>query len=379
MKKQLLPLLLLLAAVPMLFTACQKEDALLPLQQQDAAALARVNATPNALLAGNYADGFFVANEGWFGHGTGDIHFYSYAGDSLSLNVYHKENPTGTLGSATSTLQYATIFNGKMYIVIKVGGPMVVVDANTMVETARITTLPANDGHAFIGLDASRGLLSAKDGVYPVTLSPLSIGAKISGTSGYTGDMIKAGNYVFLLSQTNGVVAINSSTYAVVKSFGSANLAFAAGKDGNVYYTTSDSLIRINPATLARTGVVKLPFTTPSPWGAWRHASIASSTVDSAIYIVRNNNFAGGTQLYRYIFNTPSSITTPFITLPTGQFFYGAGVGYNSAKNELVLTTINGSITGDVNRILIYNASTAVLKKTLTYNGWYFPAMPVFH
>ncbi|KAA2239970.1 DUF5074 domain-containing protein [Chitinophaga agrisoli] len=379
MKKQLLPLLLLLAAVPMLFTACQKEDALLPLQQQDAASLARVNATPNALLAGNYADGFFVANEGWFGHGTGDVHFYSYAGDSLSLNVYHKENPTGTLGTATSTLQYATIFNGKMYIVIKVGGPMVVVDANTMVETGRISSLPANDGHAFVGIDASHGFLSAKDGVYPVTLSPLSIGTKISGISGYTGDMIKAGSYVFALSQTDGVVAINTSNNTVAQKFGIANLAFAAGKDGNVYYTTSDSLIRINPVTLARTRIVKLPFTTPSPWGAWRHAAIASSTVDSAIYIVRNNNFAGGTQLYRYIFNTPSSITTPFITLPNGQFFYGAGVGYNKDKNELALTTINGSITGDVNRILIYNASTAVLKKTLTYNGWYFPAMPVFH
>ena len=97
------------------------------------------------------------------------------------------------------------------------------------------------------------------------------------------------------------------------------------------------------------------------------------------MYIVRNNGFAGGTQLYRYVIGNAASLTTPFITLPSGQFFYGAGAAYNKDKNELVLTTINGAFTGDTNRILIYDASTAVLKKTLTYTGWYFPAMPVFH
>jgi len=375
MKKQLLPLLLF-GTLTVFFAACQKEDALQPLQKE-AAELGKVNAQQSALLA-NYANGFFIANEGWFGHGTGDLHFYSYSGDSLDLNVYHQQNPTGTLGTATNTLQYATIFNGKMYIVIKAGGPMVVTDANTMVESGRVAALPQNDGHAFIGIDATHGLLSAKDGVYPVTLPSLAIGTKISAVAGYTGDMLKAGSYVFVLSQTDGIVAINSSTYAWVKNFGAANLAFALGKDGAVYATNADSLIRIDPATLGRTAL-KLPFSVPSPWGAWRHAAITSSTQESTVYIVRNNGFAGGTQLYRYVIGNAASLTTPFITLPSGQFFYGAGAAYNKDKNELVLTTINGAFTGDTNRILIYDASTAVLKKTLTYTGWYFPAMPVFH
>lgn len=246
-----------------------------------------------------------------------------------------------------------------------------------MVETGRITTLPGNDGHAFLGVDATHGLLSASDGVYPITLPSLAVGTKVSGVAGYTGDMLKIGSYVFVLSQTDGIVVLNSSTYAVVKKFGAANLAFAAGKDGAVYATNADSLIRINPATLTRTAV-KLGFTVPSPWGAWRHAGISASTQDSVIYIVRNVGFTGGTQLYRYVIGNAASLTTPFITLPSGQYFYGAGAAYNKEKNELVVTTINGSMTGSINRVLIYDATTTTLKKTLTYNGWFFPAMPVF-
>lgn len=375
MKKQLLSFL---SAALMLFVAsCQKDDALQPLERQRTNEAGTGGVTAS-LIAGKYGNGFFIANEGWFGHGTGDLHFYSYSGDSLVPNIYHAENPTGALGGPSNTLQYATIFNGKMYIVIKAGGPLVVTDAGSLVETGRITTLPGNDGHAFIGVDATHGLLSASDGVYPITLPSLAVGTKVTGVAGYTGDMLKAGSYIFVLSQTDGIVALNSSTYAIVKKFGAANLAFAAGKDGGVYATNSDSLIRIDPATLVRTAV-KLPFTVPSPWGAWRHAAITASTTENAVYVVRNNGFAGGTQLYRYIIGNTASLSTPFITLPSGQYFYGAGAAYNKDKNELVITTLNGSFTGDVNRVLIYDATTTTLKKTLTYNGWYFPAMPVFH
>lgn len=375
MKKQLLSSLLV--AFALLVASCKKEDALQSSQLQKLDANNKTGVT-TSLITGKYANGFFIANEGWFGHGTGDLHFYSYSGDSLVQDVYHLENPTGALGGPSNTLQFATFFNNKLYIVVKAGGPLVVTDGGSMVETGRITTLPGNDGHAFLGVDATHGLLSASDGVYPITLPSLAVGTKISGVAGYTGDMLKIGSYVFVLSQTDGIVALNSSTYAVVKKFGAANLAFAAGKDGAVYATNSDSLIRIVPSTLARTAI-KLPFTVPSPWGAWRHAGITASTQDSAIFIVRNNGFAGGTQLYRYVIGNAASLTTPFITLPTGQYFYGAGAAYNKEKNELVVTTLNGSFTGSINRVLIYDATTTTLKKTLTYNGWYFPAMPVFH
>jgi len=366
--KNYLPVLL--AVLPLL-NACKKEDADKLRADSDKVAAASV-------VSGKYTNGFFVANEGWYGHGPGDLHFYDYTTNTLQLNIFAAENPGKTLGGATSTFQFATVFQDKLYMVVKVNGPLVVADAHTLVETARLAALPDNDGHAFLGLDATHGLLSAGDGVYPISLPGLTVGTKLSGVSSYTGDMIKAGNYIFVHAQTEGIVAYNASTMSVAGSFGVANLCFARGTDGAVYAAKADSLVRIDATTLARTAV-KLPFTTPNPWGAWRHSAITASTVDNAIFIVKNNGFAGGTTLYRYVIGNTASLTTPFITLPAGQYFYGAGSAYDASNNTLVITTLNGSFTGDVNTVLRYNASTGALINSTVYNGWYFPAMPVFH
>lgn len=364
-------LLVLAAAFPLL-NACKKENVSESLTPDSEVAVAK------AAAVANYSNGFFVANEGWYGHGSGDLHFYDYSTNTLTLNIFAAANPGKTLGGSTSTLQFATVFQGKLYAVVKVGGPLVVTDATTLVETARLAALPGNDGHAFLGLDATHGLLSTGTGVFPISLPGLTAGTKLSGVNSYTGDMIKAGNYIFVHAQTEGIVAYNATTMAFAGSFGTANLCFALGKDGAVYAAKTDSLIRINPATLARTAI-KLPFTTPSPWGAWRHSAITASTTDSAIFIVKNNGFAGGTTLYRYVIGNTASLTTPFITLPAGQYFYGAGAAYDKSNNTLVMTTLNGAMTGNVNTVLRYNASTGALINSVVYNGWYFPAMPVFH
>ncbi|RAJ79141.1 uncharacterized protein DUF5074 [Chitinophaga dinghuensis] len=348
----------LFLAATLTMASCKKEDKI---------------ATPPS----KYNNGFFVANEGWFGHETGDAHFYSYSGDSLTWNVYKTSNPGDSLGSAGNSLEFATIFNNKMYFVVKAGGPLVAADLNTMKVYLRNNSLPKNDGHAFAGIDQYRGLLTTGDGVYPVSLSTLAIDKKIDSISGYTGDVIVAGKYAFALSQTDGIVAFNTADYKFAKRFGKANQGFARAKDGDVYAATADSMVRINPNTLERS-TVNLGFKVASPWGAWRHASICASTKENAIFIAPGSGFSGGTKAYRYVIGDASSLAQPFITLPTGQYFYGSAIGYNKATNELIALTVNGSITGNINRILFYDATSGELKKTVTYNGWFFPAMPVF-
>lgn len=72
MKKQLLSSLFV--AFALLVASCKKEDALQSSQLQKLDANSKTGVTAS-LITGKYADGFFIANEGWFGHGTGDLHF----------------------------------------------------------------------------------------------------------------------------------------------------------------------------------------------------------------------------------------------------------------------------------------------------------------
>ncbi|NLR62727.1 DUF5074 domain-containing protein [Chitinophaga varians] len=377
--------LALAASLLILFAACKKEntDSGLGLITKENANAVHAGAT----LLGKYQNGFLMVHEGQYGVNNGDLWYYSYDSNKVAKDIYKAENPGKNLGPTTSTLQFATIYNGKVYMVAKVGGPLVATDANSLVETGRIANLPQSEGYAFVGVDASRGLLSAVDGVYRISLSGPSLGAKVAGISGPAGDMLLAGNYVFVMTKDDGVVALNVSDYSIAKKFGIGDAGFARTNDGTVWVAGKDSLVAINPASLA-VSRVKLPFATTNPWAylSWRSGSLTSD--GSSVFIAARQSTAGiggnieygGTQLYRYVPGNPASLSAPFLTVPSGQYFYGSAVRYNATRNELLVITLTDQFgASNDNRWLMYDANTAALKETVRYTGYYFPALPVFY
>ncbi len=327
---------------------------------------------------GRYENGFYVLNEGWFGTETGSVFYSPYGVDTLTPWVHKKENPAAPLGGVMNTLQYGAIFQNKLYLVVKAGGPLIAADAFSLKETGRIEKPAGGDAVAFVGIDATRGLVSTGNGIYPINLQTFTLGDKLSGVTGMVGNMLKAGNYVFAHTAADGMVVLDVATYGVVKKPVKATIGFVQAKDGKVYGVKDSLLMSIDPQTLTLDSV-KMKFKAVVPWGAWRSVSMAASTKDNNIFVVQPGKGWGyGNKLYRYVAGNTASLDVPFITLPDGQFFYGAGVAYDPHTDELVLTTINGEYTGNINRLLFYNANTGTLKRTVTYNGWYFPAMVVF-
>lgn len=335
--------------------------------------------TWNIKVWGRYENGFFVLNEGWFGTETGSVHFYEYGTDTVRTWVYKQENPGKTLGGLTNTLQYGAVYNGKLYMVVKAGGPLVVADALTLKETGRIDKPAAGNAMTFVGIDNTRGLLSAGDGIYPLNLNTLGLGAKLGGVSGTVGNMLKAGDYVFVHSAKDGMVVLDAATFGVVQIPTKATIGFVQARNGDVYAVKDSLLMSINPVTL-KLDSVKMKFKAVAPWGAWRSVSMAASSKENSVYVIEpGKGWSYGNKLYRYTIGNAASLDAPFITLPEGQYFYGAGVAYDGRTNELVITTINGQFSGNENRVLFYDAASGALKKTVLYKGWYFPAMVVFH
>jgi len=361
------------------FISCTKNlDQQFQPQLQTSAA-AKSSLTP--LVTGAYSNGFYLINEGWYGHGTGEVNFYSYATGTLQDSVFGVANPTKNLNPATSTLQFGTIFNGKIYLVSKVGGPLVVADEGTLVESARIAASSSNDWRAFVGIDATHGLVSSQTGIYPLNLTTLAVGTKLAGSSisGQVGDMIKSGNFVFTLSASAGCVILNSSN-TIVKTIAGVAVGFAKTTDGAVWCAGSTTLTRIDPTTLATT-TVTLPFTAYDSWAAWHPGSIVASTAQNAIFIVANGTWQGGTTIYKYVVGTPSSLSAPFITVTTGNETYGSGVGYDASSDRLVVTTVQsgGTTHYATNDLVIYNATTGAQISDLPYSGYWFPSITVFH
>ncbi|MBS7562820.1 DUF5074 domain-containing protein [Mucilaginibacter sp. Bleaf8] len=334
----------------------------------------------NIHVWGKYENGFFQINEGWFGHGTGTVGFYRYDTQKLEDSVYTKENPGKTLDPVSSTLEYGTIFNNKLFLVSKVGGPIVVTDAYSLKETGRVASAGGNDWRAFVGIDANKGLVSSQKGVFPLDLTTLTIGAKIDAISGQAGDMIKAGNYVFVLAQTGGVIILNASDYSVAKKISGMVVGFARTPDGAVWAAGGTSLVKINPTTLD-VQTVTVPFTVFGSWGAWHPGSITASTKENLVYLAQNKSFSGGKTIYRYLDGDAASLQNAFITLPTGKELYGAGIGYNPQTNQLQVSTVQSGYGTNYsfNNLYFHDAVTGQLKKDVAYTGYYFPAVSVFH
>ena len=370
----------LAASVVVLFASCSKNADQSFIQQRDFSAAGKVSQR-SALLT-SYTGGFYLINEGWFGHGTGEVNFYDYTTGTLTDSVFVTANPSKNLNPATSTLEYGTIFNSNLYLVSKVGGPLVVCDANTMVESNRIAASSSNDWRAFVGIDATHGYISSQTGIYPVSLPGLSVGAKLPGSSisGQVGDLIKSGSFVYALSASAGVVIINPSTGAIVKTIAGMVVGFTKTSDGAVWCAGGTSLVRIDPTTL-NTTTVTLPFTANSSWGAWHPGSIAASTTANEVFIAANATFSGATAIYKYVVGTPSSLSAPFITIASGKETYGAGIGYDASNNTVVVTTVEQGFTThfSVNDLVIYDAATGSQISDLGYSGYWFPALPVFH
>ncbi|WP_447641459.1 MULTISPECIES: DUF5074 domain-containing protein [Chitinophagaceae] len=324
---------------------------------------------------GKYENGFFIANEGWFGHGTGTISFYRYDTRQMEDSVFVKANPEKDLMPATSTVEFTTIWNGKCYILSKVGGPIVQTDAYSLKEINRVAATGGNDWRAFLGIDSTHALVSSSKGIYTLDLGSMAVGSLLSSVSGEVDDMIQSGNYIYVLSSSKDIVILNSSDYSIVKNYTGFSVAFAKTPDGAVWAAGGKTLVRIDPTSLDTTQV-SLPLAAASSTGAWHAGSITASTTENTVFVAGGSSSWAPNQIYKYTTGDNNTVTAPFISIPSGKMLYGKGLAFDPVKKRLVVTIVTSNYF--TNDLSFYDPSTGYLAKNSSYSGYYFPAMPVF-
>jgi len=332
-------------------------------------------------IAGKYENGFFVIGEGSYAQNAGTINFYSYGDDTLSTRAYEKENPGRILSNAakTSSLQFASMINGSIYLMSKMNGPIVKVNGYSLKEEARYVQETSN-WRSIIQVEGNRGLVSANDGVYQIDLNTLALQHKLTTVGALnTGDMWKKGNYVFLL-QSNGAKIVSASNYSLVKSFTNINRGFAETPNGKIWAATGSRLIAID--NNLDTAGIALPVAIGS-FGLDAPTRITASTKENAVF------YHSGKAIYKYIDGNSSSLAKPFINIPEDPFMVYGAIRYDKNKDYIVVNGIQGyGAASTVNYLLIYNATTGDLVKRIKYGGdgitvdfskITFPDLAVFH
>ncbi len=220
-------------------------------------------------VSGIFSNGAFITNEGAFGAGNGSVSYYSYAGDTLTNEIFKSVN-NRSLGDVVQSL---TVYKDKAYIVVNGSNKIEVVTKNDFVEYGVIADL--NSPRYFMPINSSKAYVSqwGDNSVKVIDLITLSVTKSIETGTGpehliYHNDNVyvaNSGGY----ANDNTISVINPLTDEVIKTItleGDSPRDFIVDANNKLWvlcygyiqydYTdwsvvseTASKLIRINPTT----------------------------------------------------------------------------------------------------------------------------------
>lgn len=352
-------------------------------------------ATATVALPENFEDGFFIVNEGWFGHDNGSINWITSDGTPY-YNVDAKANNGGVVLGTTS--QYATIYGENMYVMSKQAPRLVVMDARTL-EVRKSFDEIGGDGRAVLGVDENKVYVGTANGIFVLDTSTFSLSTTaIAGTdgTGQTGMMARVGKYVFATKQGVGVLVIDPETDTVVETIENTDVCgLTVTKDGTVWAGAEGNLMRIDPVTLG-TETLALPNSIVSPWGTWMPDKLCAAVDENALfYAYGTGSWTNSeTSIGKLLIDEEGQISTDpdfNFVMPAAnddskhQLSYG-GIGVDPHTGKLVvLTTQSGyGANYSYNWVHMVNTSTGAVENTIVMKNdegedyYWFPAIPVF-
>ena len=353
----------------------------------------------------DFSSGVYILNEDWFGHRNSTMMHLSEAGQfSYDLIGNNPDNAGKSLGC---TSQYATFYNGRLYVISKQdqdsgessavrGGRIVVVDPTTheiLFSQDTIFTLngfSAADGRAFVGVNPHKGYISTSNGIFIFDLdhytikgritgteNPLITGGEVSNTDGVgplyynqCGAMIAAGNYVFAVYQDHGILVIDPTTDAIIHTFPGCFSTITQSKDQRIWaarnteaayqeypygmageWWRGNELIAIHPITLATDTVNFLKefgvedVMVEQTWYTWNAGSLCASTKDNSLFFAYNDNvWSWFTRSHIYRYDIDSNeLYEIYDTAQDNNYIYGAGIRIEPNSDRLWVSCYVGS------------------------------------
>lgn len=337
------------------------------------------------------AKGFYIVNEGWFGHDKGSVNYFEKNGTSYTprYRAFKAANPDTELGNTTC---YGAIWGDNFYLISKQGNRLVIADAQNLKSKKVITDL-GGDGRSFLGIDDQKAYIGYNGGIKTFNIESLTLGDAIAGVNGQIGNMCYAYGKVFAVSDEN-LYIIDAKTDKVEKTVtGSYDTykSVVTAKDGSVWVAAADKFIVYNPNDLENTKEIAYPgnAAVSSSWGSWNPGGLCASTQTNTLYWTTGTSSWSLNAVCKYDIDA-SNANSSFYTLPNDEagqkrVLYGAGLRVDPLSDNLVLQSCRDSYaynwlfllsnTGTLNTSFV----VADDKEPTAGNGYYwFPSMPVF-
>ena len=291
------------------------------------------------------AKGFYIVNEGWYGHDKGSVNYFEKNGTSYTphYRAFKAANPDTELGNTTC---YGAIWGDNFYLISKQGNQLVIADAQNLKSKKIITDL-GGDGRSFVGIDEKKAYIGYNGGIKTFNIENLTLGEAIAGVSGEIGNMCYAYGKVFAVSDKN-LYIIDAKTDKVEKTVtGSYDTykSVVTAKDGSVWVAAADKFIVYNPNDLENTKEIAYPVdaAVSSSWGSWNPGGLCASTQTNTLYWTTGTSSWSLNAVCKYDIDA-SNANSSFYTLPNDdaeqkRVLYGAGLRVDPLSDNLVLQT----------------------------------------
>lgn len=341
------------------------------------------------------AKGFYIVNEGWYGHDKGSVNYFEKNGTSYTprYRAFKAANPDTELGNTTC---YGAIWGDNFYLISKQDNRLVIADAQNLKSKKVITDL-GGDGRSFLGIDDQKAYIGYKGGIKTFNIESLTLGEAIAGVNGEIGNMCYAYGKVFAVSDEN-LYIIDAKTDKVEKTVTGAYDTYKSvvtAKDGSVWVAAADKFIVYNPNDLKNTKEIAYPgnAAVSSSWGSWNPGGLCASTQTNTLYWTTGTSLWSKNAVCKYDIDA-SNANSSFYTLPNDEdgqkrVLYGAGLRVDPLSDNLVLQSCrDGWVDSYAYNWLFLLSNTGTLntsfvvaddKEPTAGNGYYwFPSMPVF-
>ncbi len=339
------------------------------------------------------AKGFYIVNEGWYGHDKGSVNYFEKNGTSYTphYRAFKAANPDTELGNTTC---YGAIWGDNFYLISKQDNRLVIADAQNLKSKKVITDL-GGDGRSFLGIDDQKAYIGYNGGIKTFNIESLTLGEAIAGVSGEIGNMCYAYGKVFAVSDKN-LYIIDAKTDKVEKTVtGSYDTykSVVTAKDGSVWVAAANKFIVYNPNDLENTKEIAYPVdaAVSSSWGSWNPGGLCASTQTNTLYWTTGTSPWSKNAVCKYDIDA-SNANSSFYTLLNDEdgkkrVLYGAGLRVDPLSDNLVLQSCRDEWEYAYNWLFLLsntgtlNTSFVVAddKEPTAGNGYYwFPSMPVF-
>lgn len=321
-----------------------------------------------------YYGGFYMINEGWFGHHNASFNYFK--NDSALFATYDKfaaAHPDITLG-ATGVVG---ALQGKDFYVLSKNEPYLTkLDAITMTQTA---TLNLSNGASLYSpcnmcfLNDGSMIMTTYRGAYKVNPETMTVTDTI--TTDKTTDIIQKGDYLYMLVKDSVNIYKASDLTPVVTRAAKATTGFAV--TGNTVWAANGSdLLKIEGENVSTV-------TLPDGYGvyydrsAYHSTSLQASKDGKSLLFVKND---GWTNKVAACYHIAENKVTEFLKSTDEFSFYGAGIQVNPKTGDVYLIyTEDGWGSHYMNNRIIVTNAEGQPKDTLDYSGEYwFPSSLVF-